>query len=64
MTTIQAPEVTDDGVAAVVARLQAYSAGISGMVASLPPETSNGATIIASRGGDKSFLPKTEHSRQ
>lgn len=38
ITTIQEPEVTDEGVAAVVSRLQAYSAGITGLVDSLPPE--------------------------
>lgn len=30
--------VTDEGVAAVVSRLQAYSARINGVVESLPPE--------------------------
>lgn len=41
MTTIQEPDVTDEGVAAVVSRLQAYSAGITGLVDTLPPEGSS-----------------------
>lgn len=42
ITTIQQPEVTDAGVAAVMARLQAYSAGINRLVDALPPEAANG----------------------
>ncbi|CAN0213598.1 unnamed protein product, partial [Hapterophycus canaliculatus] len=38
ITTIQQPEVTEAGVAAVMARLQAYSAGINRLVDALPPE--------------------------
>lgn len=40
--TIQEPEVTEAGVAAVLARLHDYSAGITGLVDSIPPEAANG----------------------
>lgn len=51
MSTIQEPEVTDEGVAAVVARLQAYSAGVTGLVDSLPPEAANGTETGGGGGG-------------
>lgn len=43
ISTIQAPEVTEAGVAAVVGKLQAYSAGINLLVDALPPDTANGS---------------------
>lgn len=42
ISTIQEPEVTEAGVAAVMARLQAYSDGINRLVETLPPEAANG----------------------
>eukprot|EP00903_Cladosiphon_okamuranus_P014997 g13877.t1 len=42
ISTIQEPEVTEAGVAAVMGKLQAYSAGINLMVDALPPDTANG----------------------
>lgn len=42
ISTIQEPEITEAGVAAVMAKLQAYSAGINLLVDALPPDTANG----------------------
>lgn len=74
MTTIQEPEVTDAGVAAVVSRLQAYSAGITGMLSMLPPEatmttatTPNGAAAVTGGGANNKsamLLPKIEKTEQ
>ncbi|CAN0071683.1 unnamed protein product [Sphacelaria rigidula] len=64
MTTIQEPDVTDAGVAAVVARLQAYSAGISAMVNNLPPDatsvTPNGSMEGGGVSNKATILPKIE----
>lgn len=66
MTTIQEPEVTDAGVAAVVSRLQAYSAGISGMVNRLPPETTITTAAVTEGGATNRamLLPKIEKTEQ
>ena len=42
ISTIKEPEVTEAGVAAVMAKLQAYSSGVSLLVDALPPDTANG----------------------
>lgn len=42
ITTIQEPEVTEAGIAAVMSRLQAYSACMAGLMDSLPPGAANG----------------------
>lgn len=42
ISTIKEPEVTDAGVAAVMAKLQAYSSGINLLVDALPPDAANG----------------------
>lgn len=42
ISTIQGPEITEAGVATVMAKLQAYSAGINLLVDALPPDTANG----------------------
>lgn len=51
ISTIQEPEVTEAGVAAVMAKLHAYSAGINRLVDSLPPNTANGADGHLGLGG-------------
>eukprot|EP00752_Nemacystus_decipiens_P013292 g11773.t1 len=42
ISTIQEPEITEAGIAAVMAKLQAYSTGINQLVDALPPGTANG----------------------
>lgn len=51
ISTIQEPEVTEAGVAVVMAKLQAYSAGINRLVDSLPPDNANGADGHLGLGG-------------
>lgn len=51
ISTIQEPEITEADVAAVMAKLQAYSAGVNLLADALPPDTANGGDGGPGAGG-------------